>query len=122
MTTDKLNAIRAKIEHRTGRKNLRFYLSGKISGVKVEHYTINFNSSRFALIMSHYFCQDDKVINPLNLVPFLGIKTWLCYMITDIYNLLKCDAVVYQPNWVESKGAKVEMWFALLTNKIIILQ
>jgi hypothetical protein len=122
MTTDTINKIRQKIEHRTGRNHLRFYLSGKITGLTYDEYTLNFAKSRMALIMTHYLYNSDEVINPLHLVPFFGLKTWLCYMITDIYNLLKCDAVVFQSNWTESKGAKVEMWFAILTNKLIILQ
>jgi hypothetical protein len=105
-----------------GRKYLRFYLSGKITGLTHDEYTSNFDKSRITLIMTHYLYIGDEVINPLYLVPFLGLKTWLCYMITDIYNLLKCDAVVFQSNWTESKGAKVEMWFAILFNKLIILQ
>jgi len=103
-------------------RNLTFYLSGKISGLNWWEYDDNFFESQQELILSHYFDNDDKIINPIKLMPFLGIKVWLFHIITDIANLLKSDAVVFQDNWIESKGAKIEMWFALLTNKYIILQ
>jgi len=103
-------------------RNLTFYLSGKISGLPICEYDYNFFASQKKLIFSHYFEGDDKIINPINLMPFMGIKTWFFHMITDMANLLKSDAVVFQPNWTDSKGAKVEMWVSLLTNKYIILQ
>ena len=118
-TIEQLRQSKLKI-HNT--RSLIFYLSGKISGFEMWQYEQNFKASHFKVFMSHYFEGGDMIINPCNLMPFLGIKTWLCYMITDIANLLKSDAVVFQDNWTESKGAKVEMWFALLTNKYIILQ
>lgn len=105
-----------------GHQNITFYMSGKISGLAEYQYTQNFHSSGYYLVISHFFCGADKIISPLHLMPFLGIKSWLFYMITDIANLIKSDAVVFQSNWTESKGAKVEMWFALLFNKFIILQ
>lgn len=101
---------------------LTFYLSGKISGLHKTQYENHFYNSACKLNMSHYFVSGDTIINPCDLTPFLGIKTWLFYVITDVFNLLKSDAVVFQSNWVDSKGAKIEMWFALLFNKMIILQ
>ena len=118
-TIEQLRQSKLKI-HNT--QSLTFYLSGKISGFTEEQYEQNFRVSWRNLIFSHYLENGDKIINPCVLMPFLGIKTWFFHMITDVFNLLKSDAVVFQSNWTDSKGAKVEMWFALLTNKYIILQ
>lgn len=43
-------------------------------------------------------------------------------MIADIYQLLKCNAILLQPDWVDSKGANIEVIVAILTRKQIIIE
>jgi hypothetical protein len=113
---------------------MKIYISGKISGLSVSEYTANFRNTENHVIEKYIhkvtfknkagwtttFYQKPKVINPLNIKPFLGIKNWYCYMITDIYHLLKCDAIYVMNNAGQSRGAMVELAIALLTNKKIL--
>lgn len=43
-------------------------------------------------------------------------------MIPCIIALLRCDAILLQPDWIDSKGAKIELSIAILTNKKIITE
>jgi hypothetical protein len=69
---------------------MKIYISGQITGLKEAEYTRNFTKAAFD------FSTFDNIINPLNLKPFLGIKCWLCYMITDLYYLKKCTHIAMQ--------------------------
>ena len=118
----KTEKVRIKKVIRYGTSSLTFYLSGKITGLPENEARCNFDDSHIKLFLSHHYCHGDKIIDPMKLIPFLGIKAWVFYMITDIAALIKSDAVVFQPNWINSKGAKIEMWFAIFFGKVIILQ
>lgn len=85
---------------------MKIYISGKISGLDVADYTSKFNSAEARL--KRCFGSDVQIINPLSINPFLGIKNWYCYMITDIWQLLKCDSVYLLDNWHDSRGARIE--------------
>jgi|ERR1035437_1537820 hypothetical protein len=87
----------------------RVYVSGQISGIKLEYAKQNF----------HFACKEvskyhgaDFVINPFYITPFLGIKNWLCYMINDIRKQRKCTHSAFQKNWTNSRGAVIEYFFA----------
>ena len=111
---------------------MKIYISGKISGLSESEYTANFmntevyvmNKYKSKIVLSDrkedWFYNHAKVINPLNIKPFLGIKNWYCYMIADIWHLLKCDAIYMMNNYEESRGAKIELAIALLTKKKIL--
>jgi hypothetical protein len=115
---------------------MKIYISGKISGLSESEYTANFRNTEKHVKEKYKrkvtfkisgggghmatFYQKPKVVNPLNIKPFLGIKNWHCYMIPDIYNLLKCDAIYMMDNWSQSRGARIELAIALLTKKKIL--
>lgn len=113
---------------------MKIYISGKMSGLSIEEYNANFKNTEQHVLGKYekvvtvkqvggYSCsfyQPPKVINPLNIKPFLGIKTWHGYMVNDVLQLLKCDAIYMQNNWTESRGAKIEFAIALLTKKKIL--
>jgi hypothetical protein len=41
-------------------------------------------------------------------VPYHPDKTWKDYMIEDIKLIFDCEAMHMLPNWILSKGAKIE--------------
>jgi len=81
----------------------KIYISGKISGLEEKDYTRKFLNSNYCLKKLGY-----NVVNPLQIKPFLGLKTWHCYMIADLWELLNCDAIYMQKDWHNSRGAKIE--------------
>ena len=87
----------------------RFYVSGKISGMKIEYAKQNFH---FACLEVQKFHEADFVVNPFDIQPFLGIKHWICFMINDIRKQRKCTHSAFQQNWKDSKGAVIEYFFA----------
>lgn len=64
----------------TAKKNdiKRFYVSGRISGMKIEYAKQNFH---FACKEVKKYHEADIVVNPFDIKPFMGINNWLCYMI-----------------------------------------
>jgi len=102
----------------------KYYLSGRISGLSVEEYTLNFLSAGDALFYSNEFnVEKDIIVNPLHIKPFLGIKSWLTYMIADVLKQRKCTHSVFQKNWIESKGSVIEYFLAkfIFKQKIIFI-
>lgn len=89
----------------------KVYISGQITGLSVEKFTHNFKMAESKLNLLAGF-EELKIVNPLDIVPFLNRKTWVCYMINDIKALRKCTHIAMQKNWVNSRGAVVEYFFA----------
>ena len=87
----------------------RVYVSGQISGLKLEYAKQNFH---FACKEVSKYHEADFVVNPFDVTPFLGIKHWICYMINDIRKQRKCTHSAFLSNWKESKGAVIEYFFA----------
>ena len=100
------------------KQSKKVYISGKISGLEYEEVIRNFEHALNELLKSNKF---GVVVNPLNIYPFLGRKTWLCYMINDIRAQRKCTHSAFQPNWKESRGAVIEYYFAKFIFKQEIL-
>ena len=88
---------------------MRIYISGKVSGIDIKYARQNFEHVGNDLRRK---CPDATIINPLKLVPFLGIKIWICYMLRDLYEQSKCQRTVFLWNWKDSKGAVIEYFFA----------
>jgi len=93
------------------------YISGKISGLDEYEYQALFQ------------CGEDEVkklgmnpINPCKIEPYKGITEWKNYMIADITELVKCDAIYVLRNWKQSEGAKTEVNLALQLSIDIIFQ
>jgi hypothetical protein len=97
------------------------YISGKISGLHEDDYYCNFGMAGEALYKLY---PKADIESPLGLQPFLGIKSWICYMITDIAALRKCTHIAMQSNWIESRGAIIEYFFAkfIFNHEVIFLQ
>lgn len=94
---------------------MKLYLSGKITGInphEVEH--------KFHINEVYFRSRDYHVINPLKIAPFLGRQNWLCYMITDIWALLRCDAILLLKDWNLSRGARIEVMVATIMRKTIL--
>ena len=95
---------------------MRVYISGKISGLESAEYI-------------HNFLQAEKrmrgrgvvVVNPIKINPLLNIKSWLCYMIADLIELRKCTHIAMQPNWIDSRGAVIEYYFAKWIFKLKVI-
>lgn len=94
----------------------RCYLSGKVSGLTTSEYTANFQYAANAAEKMGY-----TSVNP---VAIHGQKKWcwLRFMVADIRLLLPCEAIYLQRNWRDSKGSKVERFFAKCLQKTIIYQ
>jgi len=94
---------------------MKIYLSGKISGLTEVEYTENFKKSGckiielFPIVEKHYY---SMVVNPLDIKPLFGIKKWLFYMVADIWQLRKCSHIALMQNWIDSKGACIELFLA----------
>ena len=99
-------------------KHTKCYISGKISGLEKEEYEENFDDAKWLL---SFLYKDDIIVNPIEIKPLFGIKSYWCHMAADIYQELKCTHVAFQKNWIDSRGAKIEMIVALITNKKIIM-
>lgn len=93
------------------------YISGQITGLTPKEYTKNFEDVQWDM----YWNKVGKTVNPLDLKPFLGFKTYWCYMVTDLIALSKCTDIAMQPNWIHSRGACIEYIFAKFIFKLEII-
>lgn len=84
----------------------KIYIAGKITGLKVEEYTANFNSAKKELNKLGY-----DVISPIDLITDPNTD-WSEAMKICITELLKCDGICMLSNWESSKGAKIEFRLA----------
>lgn len=102
-------------------KQTKVYISGKISGLEKEEYDENFRIARRAFWSIFPEFGISQIILPTQIKPLFGIKSYWFYMASDIYQELKCTHVVFQKNWIDSRGARIEMIVAILFNKKIIM-
>lgn len=119
MTKEQLNSIMTRLREskividaltvETDTPFTRIYISGKISGLHPEDARQNFLFAERELRTYH---QTDNIINPFRIRPFLGIKSWLFYMISDIREQSTCTHSAFMYNWRESRGAVIEYFFA----------
>ena len=97
---------------------MRVYISEKISGLPIDEASRNFILAKTGIKIAR---SNAAVVSPFELRPFLGIKTWLCYMITDLWHLRKCTHIAMQKNWIDSKGCHWEHYFAKFIFKIKVI-
>ena len=100
---------------------MKIYISGKISGLPEKEYINNFDNARREVWGSIQECYYKDIVNPIEIIPFLFIRKWLFYMIADIWKLRKCTHIAMQKNWVDSKGAVIEYFFAKFIFKLKII-
>ena len=101
----------------------KIYISGQITGLEIYEYSTKFNNAEIELINIVIKCTYvNKIINPLYVKPLFGIKKWFFFMITDIWELLKCNEIYMLNNWEKSRGAKIEHAIANMLKYKIMYQ
>lgn len=93
------------------------YNSGKISGLP---YLVAYNNFLAAdkEIRAHGY----EPVNPMKECWLKPSAPWLLHMIVDVWKMLWCDAVYFQKNWADSRGARIEFQAAMHLNKELIYQ
>ena len=98
---------------------MKIYLSGKISGLTEAEYKENFKNAALRVYLNFdrnvhniegLMWRD--IINPTKVKPLFGIYYWFFHMVADIYAQSKCTHSAFQKNWVDSRGAVIEYFFA----------
>lgn len=86
---------------------MKFYIAGKINGLK--NYKERFKEVEEKLIKEGHIC-----MNPAILPEGFQYEAYMpiCTSMID-----QCDAIYMLSNWEDSRGAKVEREYALVTNK-----
>ena len=98
----------------------KIYISGQITGLAPVDALDNFDIAAYQCV-EMFLLFRKHIVNPLDLKPFLGIKCWLCYIITDVYYLRKCTHIAMQKNWINSKGAVIEYFIAKFILKLEVI-
>ena len=86
---------------------IRVYLSGPITGLSEEEYTL-----RFATAERHYEAAGYEVVNPVTigqeLQKTIPQPTWGDYMKVDLEALQRCTHIALLEGWEQSPGANRE--------------
>lgn len=87
---------------------MKIYISGKITGLDWDATREKFNAAAAML--------SDLGFDPFN--PMEGTtendgQSWEDHMSRDIAELFRCDAIFMLPDWIESKGARIEYAIAV---------
>ena len=97
---------------------MKVYISGKISGLHYSEAAFNFSINENILnAMGHHS------VNPMSKRYFfnrMGKLPWVIFMFFDIILLLGCRGIYLQPNWEESRGARIEYKIAKFLRYTII--
>lgn len=91
---------------------MKIYVAGKITGL--ENY-----KELFSKVAEQLESEGHSVMNPAVLPSGFTQDNYMaiCYTMIDV-----CEAVYFLENWVDSKEAKMEFEYAVLTNKWIKYQ
>lgn len=82
----------------------KIYVSGKIAGLERQAAFDKFQDAEFRLAGHGY-----DVVNPMKIDrKGAAPSTWEEFMVGDIEELLKCNAIYMLRNWGQSRGARVE--------------
>lgn len=98
-------------------KKRKCYNSGKISGLP---YLTAYNN--FLAADKQIEALGFEAVNPMKERWLKPSAPWLLHMIVDVWKMLWCDAVYFQKNWEDSRGARIEFQIALQLNKGMIYQ
>lgn len=96
------------------KKKTRCYNAGKISGMPYLEAFQKF--ARTDRIIREAFGYEP--VNPM-VHGIAADNPWLFHIIYDLWLLIRCDAVYFQPDWTDSKGARIEMKVARFLRKEI---
>jgi len=99
----------------------KIYISGAISGMSIGVAKATFEDAKEYLYWNSIY-SIHNIINPFDVNPFLGLKNWWCYMISDVRELLKCDSIYMLKGWQNSRGACIEHLIAVWRKMEIIYQ
>ena len=94
----------------------RVYLSGKITNLPesvAEKHFEKGGEHAVKYLKTIRQVENAEIINPMRVRPFMGLRNWLCYMISDIRVMKQCDTVYHLHNWHDSPGATIEHYVAL---------
>lgn len=81
---------------------MKIYISGKISDLPTEQV-----KEKFAKAEAQIRAFGHEPVNPLdNGQP--STATWAQQMTASLAMLFECDAIYFLPDWVESRGARIE--------------
>lgn len=94
----------------------KIYIAGKIGDLPKEVYEFNFSVGEINGARMGY-----ESISPLNL-PHNHGKSWKEYMSEDLKALKGCEAIYMLTNWTDSRGARIEHWFAKRYGKKVYYQ
>ena len=96
---------------------MKTYISGKITGLDINEAKGNFKEAERSL-------KDIDLIpiNPMEIVPENKDFKWEDYMLADIKELFKCEAIYMLSNWKDSQGARIERAIAFEMNMTIFYQ
>ena len=92
--------------------NNKIYIGGRVSGIAYEEAFLNFARAEMYWSRKGY-----DVLNPTRLCD-KNWGWWRC-MAVCLWNLFKCKHAYFMPNYVYSKGARIELFFAKLLRKTI---
>ena len=91
----------------------KIYIAGKISGLSYEDAYSNFLLAETLMKSRGIVINPMKICNPK--------WSYMRIMLKCLWVLItQCNRIYLQTNWFESKGARIEVLFAILFNKNII--
>jgi hypothetical protein len=96
---------------------MKIYIAGKITGLPKPKVFNKFEDAEIFLRLKGY-----NPVNPMKISPYVEGKKWVDYMISDIKQLMQCDAIYLLRDWHESNGARIEKTIAEGLGLIIIKQ
>lgn len=94
----------------------RIYIAGKITGLPITEAKYNFDTGKHEAEIAGF-----HPISPMDL-PHDHDKSWKSYMREDLAALKTCQAVYMLRNWSDSRGARIEEWFARRYGKTVYYQ
>lgn len=92
----------------------KVYIAGKIGNLPFDEVESKFKKAKEELIKMGY---DARI--PIEFDHNHG-KTWAEYMLEDLAELNKCDAICLLPCWETSPGARIERDFAYGAGKQVL--
>ena len=95
---------------------MKIYISGKITGLDLAEATLLFHRGELELL-----AMAQEAINPMTL-PHKHDKSWQSYMRECIKALCDCDGIYMIGDWINSKGAAIELHIAQVLGLKIIYQ
>lgn len=108
------------MEHK---KYKRIFISGPVSSYlrnEEDGWLRCYNAFQLTEEKLHRQYPGAKVVNPMDLCD--PKWCWLRCMIVCLRQLRKCDAVCMRPQWINSRGSRLENGFAIRWGKDILME